>query len=53
MLVAVRTAPGQSFIERIMSILNVALYGVSLEQMKMDDQYESVLTVVLGSSHEE
>ena len=46
MLVAVRTAPGQRYInpvERIMSILNAALYGVSLERTKMDDRYESVL----------
>ena len=44
-LVAVRTAPGQSFInpvERVMSLLNVALYGVSLERTRMDDQYETI-----------
>ena len=46
MLIAVRTAPGQSFInpvERVMSLLNVALYGVSLERTRMDDQYETIL----------
>ena len=43
MLVAVRSAPGQSFInpvERIMSLLNVALYGMALERTRMEDSYE-------------
>jgi len=47
MLIAARTAPGQSYInpvERVMSLLNIALYGVSLERTKMDDRYETVLS---------
>ena len=46
MLIAVRTAPGQSFInpvERVMSLLHIALYGVSLERTRMDDQYETIV----------
>ena len=46
MLVAARTAPGHSFVnpvERIMSLLNIALYGVALERSKMSEQFESVL----------
>ena len=47
MLVAARTAPGHSFVnpvERIMSLLNIALYGVALERSKMSAQFESVLS---------
>lgn len=43
MLVAVRPAAGQScvnMVERIMSILNLALYGVALERGKMVDNHE-------------
>ena len=47
MLVAVRTAPGQSFInpvERIMSLLNVALYGMALKRTRMEDSYEGAIS---------
>ena len=46
MLVAARTAPGHSFVnpvERIMSLLNIALYGVAIERSKMSEQFESIL----------
>ena len=46
MLIAARTDPGHSFVnlvERIMSLLNIALYGVALERSKMSEQFESVL----------
>lgn len=46
MLVACRTAPGQSFInpvERIMSLLNLALQGIALERSPMAAEYEDLL----------
>ena len=46
MLVACRTAPGQSFInpvERIMSLLNLALNGVALERSEMSANKELVM----------
>ena len=46
MLIACRTAPGQSFIypvERIMSLLNLALNEVALERSKMPADNELVM----------
>lgn len=46
-LIAVRTAPGGSYlnpVERIMSILNIALQGVALERGKMTEALEKVMS---------
>lgn len=46
MLVAINTCPGNSWAnppERIMSILNIALYGVSLARDEMDSRNEKLL----------
>lgn len=46
MLIACRTAPGQSFInpvERIMSLLNLALQGVAIERSEMSPEIKQQL----------
>ena len=46
MLITVRCAPGQSYInpaERVMSILNYGLQNVATERKKMDDETEALL----------
>lgn len=46
MLIAMQTAPGNSFVnpvERIMSVLNLGLQGVTLERTKNDERYEAKL----------
>ena len=46
LLVACRTAPGQSFInpvERIMSLLNIRLHGVALDRSQMKPENEDLL----------
>ena len=44
MIVALRTAPGNSWanpVERIMSIVNIGLQGVGVMRQKMSDELES------------
>lgn len=56
MLIAVRCAPGQSYVnpaERVMSVLNYALRNIATERQKMDKESEKVFQRCSGDVFKE